>query len=457
MPDEIDICIIDDGINEDIFNIGALKYNKEITENLLITTNRKHYDQHLLSHGTVCAGIIKKNAPAAKLSSVKILQKREKIDGSVHQLIKALYWCAENNIRIVNLSLGTTYFRDFADVTYCINEVTERGLIVIAACNNNKLFTLPACLTNVIGVKSSEALMPNQYIFNPYPADGIEVITSGRQTIPRINGENFETRNSNSFAASFITSMVYQILRRKPNLGVEGIKKELYDYSEGDNKEDYNPYLTISTDWIKQNTVLDITNLSQRGNHIGTILTNASTLNLNSISFVEGDNLIDGQERLKIWNSAFYEECINAWLDQQETEIELPIPVLSINGLPGTNILLRLNELFHKDGYYSKLISDNSKYAIHNFEYLPNGVNYVDFFLFVYKKYNCDLIIFSSEKPSECYSLNRQLFDIVVRFTYPTKSDSLQVDYRAVAIINGKSLKGKIERIYKYIRKVLTS
>ncbi len=86
----IDVCLIDDGVKEYPFDIGTLKYNKEIKDNLKII-NRNHYDQHLKSHGTVCAGIIKKYAPAARLSNVKIFNDKNNRKGTTKQLITALY------------------------------------------------------------------------------------------------------------------------------------------------------------------------------------------------------------------------------------------------------------------------------------------------------------------------------------------------------------------------------
>ncbi len=62
MNDQINIAIIDDGVNENLYNTGVLKYNIEITPNLMIR-ERKKYDRYKSSHGTICAAIIKNICP----------------------------------------------------------------------------------------------------------------------------------------------------------------------------------------------------------------------------------------------------------------------------------------------------------------------------------------------------------------------------------------------------------
>ena len=57
-------------------------------------------------HGTACAGIILKKAPAASIYSVRIFDESLSADGSV--LVAALRWCLDEEMDVVNLSLGTT-------------------------------------------------------------------------------------------------------------------------------------------------------------------------------------------------------------------------------------------------------------------------------------------------------------------------------------------------------------
>ncbi len=146
----VHIAIIDDGVNQKLYNIGELAHNIEITLDLTVC-DRADYDTYAPSHGTTCAAIIRKYAPFALLSSVKILDGNAR--GMCGQLIKALEWCVDNGIRVVNVSLGTVVYTDFPMLRKAINFAYSKGLIIVAACNNRNIFTYPASHPNVIGVK----------------------------------------------------------------------------------------------------------------------------------------------------------------------------------------------------------------------------------------------------------------------------------------------------------------
>ena len=57
-------------------------------------------------HGTACAGIIHRIAPAAELYSVRVFDESLCADGRA--LLEALHWAIEYGMDVVNLSLGTT-------------------------------------------------------------------------------------------------------------------------------------------------------------------------------------------------------------------------------------------------------------------------------------------------------------------------------------------------------------
>ncbi len=227
------VAIIDDGINQKLYKTGELKHNIQITPELHIQ-ERVDYDPFLPSHGTTCAAIIKKYAPDAALSSVKILND-DSHKGMKAQLIKALEWCVENNIRLVNLSLGTIEYKDFIEVEKAVKYASENGVIIVAACNNKNVFTCPASLANVIGVKcdKSETLNGIEYIYNSFSPDGIDIIACGIHNLVKYTGESKITSVCNSFTAPAVTALVYNILKNNPNMG-------LYELKEALKKNSYN-------------------------------------------------------------------------------------------------------------------------------------------------------------------------------------------------------------------------
>jgi len=104
----VSVAIIDDGINENLYSNIYLENNIEINSELKIS-QRKYYDPASISHGTTCAAIIQRYSSCKVLNSVKILN--EKTKGTKSQLIKAIEWCIDKNINLINLSLGSIDYR----------------------------------------------------------------------------------------------------------------------------------------------------------------------------------------------------------------------------------------------------------------------------------------------------------------------------------------------------------
>lgn len=225
------IAIIDDGINEKLYATGELKCNIQITPEGNIC-ERAGYDTFMPSHGTTCAAIIKKYIPDVILSSVKVLD-QDTHAGNKCQLINALQWCMQNGIKLVNLSLGTVDFRDFAHIEKAAGYFAENGGIIVAACNNRNIFTCPASLENVIGVRCdlSKTLKEREFIYNPASPDGIEIIACGSHHLVKYNSKSTLTTSSNSFAAPAVTSMVYDILINDKNISINKLKEVLQEKS----------------------------------------------------------------------------------------------------------------------------------------------------------------------------------------------------------------------------------
>ena len=228
------IAIIDDGINQNLYKTGELKHNIEITPELHIS-ERVGYDPFLPSHGTTCAAIIKKYAPDAVLSSIKILSDESR-RGMKAQLIRALEWCAERRIRLVNMSLGTIDYRDFIEVEKAVKYAEENGVIIVAACNNRNVFTCPASLENVIGVKRDDTgmLKEREYLYNPSSPDGIEITAFGGHHLIKYNGESKITSVCNSFATPAVTSIVHDIIKNNAEICLNELKKVLMCKSVND-------------------------------------------------------------------------------------------------------------------------------------------------------------------------------------------------------------------------------
>ncbi len=90
------IAIIDSGIHSDHPHVGRIAGGIALAGDDLLDR---------LGHGTAVAGAIREKAPDADLYAVKIFDRR--LSTNFATLEKALEWCVENEMDVINLSVGT--------------------------------------------------------------------------------------------------------------------------------------------------------------------------------------------------------------------------------------------------------------------------------------------------------------------------------------------------------------
>nr|WP_243277844.1 S8 family serine peptidase [Clostridium yunnanense] len=451
VSEKVSVAIIDDGINEEFYNLGPLKHNIEIRSDLAVII-RKDYNKWLPSHGTTCAAIIKSYSKNAELSSIKILN-HSTMKCEKNQLIKAIEWCVENKIKIVNMSLGTIDFRDFEDVRTCVNFAYEKGVIIIGACSNKNVFTYPACLSNVIGVRGKEEYTGLQYKFISHPFDGIDVLASSSHHLSGAFGYEEDTFFCNSYAAPTVTALVCNIVSDKRDITLEEIKKTLWQGDKNNLEDKYNPYLKLDLDWITDKIIVNIctageeisdTLWDEKAASINVIIDDKLSLeadifyalnkNLDYLSGFKNVILVFSQaiynhERYikkllnyfneldknvvfiykeecnskdfievkdfknSIWDAATYNKIISSQLKKEE---ELDIPLLYFYGGNPSELLAIIAEIstrFKKDGYNSTTISNEAIGKLEGIEYIPHGINLNRYLTTLYRKYNSDIII----------------------------------------------------------------
>ncbi|WP_068502416.1 S8 family serine peptidase [Paenibacillus kribbensis] len=265
MPREVHIAIIDDGVSADELGIH-LDYNIEIDRNLGTTVRAN--DKIGLSHGTLCAAIVLKYNPHVKISSIKILNHHLK--GEPAQFYAALHWCVDHNIDVVNVSLGSTYLNEKKQMRETVNQLVEAGLIIVCACHNDGYITYPASLSNVVGVKchTSQQLSQNDYAFNYYSDEGIDVTASAMHELNLPFFGSMICSNSNSYAAPFITAYISKILYDASSSYIDDVKIQLLQNAKNHNVTGYVLPVSESPDWItgafiflKPNALLDYNSL----------------------------------------------------------------------------------------------------------------------------------------------------------------------------------------------------
>jgi hypothetical protein len=135
------IAIIDSGIHPGHPHVGEIAGAVEITPAGEGPPGEGDAAIDRLGHGTAVAGAIREKAPDAELYAVKVFDRR--LTANIGVIVRALAWCREHRMDLVNLSLGTQnpahrerFLRVLGD-----------DLLVVSVAN-----VLPGRLPEVIGV-----------------------------------------------------------------------------------------------------------------------------------------------------------------------------------------------------------------------------------------------------------------------------------------------------------------
>ena len=188
------IAVVDSGIHAGHPHVGAVAGGIDFTGD-------DWSDR--LGHGTAAAGAVREKAPGAELYAVKIFDRR--LSTTIGTIVRALAWCAEHQMDLVNLSLGTTNAEH--------REAFERavlGLTVVSAAG-----ALPGVLDGVIAVAADldcprDAFHYRNGVFyaSPYPRP-IRGVPPERN----LHGSSFAVANMTGFTAQLLETVAPAELR----------------------------------------------------------------------------------------------------------------------------------------------------------------------------------------------------------------------------------------------------
>ena len=215
---KLKIAVLDNGIDN---KVVFVKKNIVIDLNGLPQEHNFTNEEIYFAHGTNCAMVLKKYCHGVEICSVKILEDTGK--GLSKKIKPALDWCQQNNIKLINFSLGTTHFQDKATIRNIINHYANRGMVIVAASANDGYKTYPASFSNAIGVVAGEAFESETDL---QKHKGIDFIAPSDHEIV-LEGKTFKLGNSNSYAAPYVTAMIGNFLEKEPYSNVCTIRSEL--------------------------------------------------------------------------------------------------------------------------------------------------------------------------------------------------------------------------------------
>jgi subtilisin family serine protease len=113
-----------------------------------------------LGHGTAVAAVIHHLNPEADLVAVKIFDR--KLATSLPVVIRAIDWCLEHDIQVINLSLGTLNPEHRGAFEEVVARAQAARVLIVSALEMNGKAALPGSLAGVVGVMEMD------------PSDGVD-------------------------------------------------------------------------------------------------------------------------------------------------------------------------------------------------------------------------------------------------------------------------------------------
>jgi len=159
----------------------------------------------LIGHGTAVMAAIQEKAPQAEYFAVRVFH--TELRASIDVIARAIQWCVDHRMDVINLSLGTANPAHAARFTSLIARAAEHGTIVVSAHNMNGIAAFPGSLMGVVGVGLDWNCPRYSYSCRRTP-EGLELCASGYPRpvpdVPKernLQGISFAVANMTGFVA----------------------------------------------------------------------------------------------------------------------------------------------------------------------------------------------------------------------------------------------------------------
>lgn len=378
------IAIIDNGINRDLICKDKIQAQIVIDENNRCIEDKNEIQITDFQHGTFCALIVEKYNSHCILNSVRILDRNGK--GGIEKIEPALEWCYQHNIRVVNLSFGTTNFNECEKLKKLVNKYAYNGMIIVAATANSGFVSYPASFTNVIGVATIGS--PLSYS-KDYMQMGIDTVVPSEHMVKMFD-EEIRTSLSNSYAAPYVCALIANRLNIDKALDI----KKLKEYAREQSRTEmvggvYEP------DWVYRAYVTGRKKTSRADYYFETvsgefneIREEVDTVIACSVSDLES---LDAKNKNVIYlgKEDIYNIDVHGFFWSRETRqqqilnnhyqgnsLEVPVVVLAIEtAIDSFYILTELKRAFACDGYNAYTIEMEPECVLYGLEYMPEPVS----------------------------------------------------------------------------------
>jgi subtilisin family serine protease len=157
MSRAVRIGIIDSGVNLAHPHVGNIAGGVTITPGGVDPSS--YVDR--LGHGTAVAALLHARAPQAQLFAVKVFQ--QALATNLVTLLSAIDWCLDNDIDLINLSLGTSNEAHREAFEAAVARVQALGKVIVSAYEMQGTRALPGSLPAVVGVLADSSKEAGEY------------------------------------------------------------------------------------------------------------------------------------------------------------------------------------------------------------------------------------------------------------------------------------------------------
>ena len=378
------IAIIDNGINRDLICKEKIQAQIVIDENNKCIEDKNEIQITDFQHGTFCALIVEKYNSHCMLDSVRILDKNGK--GGIEKIEPALEWCYQHNIRVVNLSFGTTNFNECEKLKKLVNKYAYNGMIIVAATANSGFVSYPASFTNVIGVATIGS--PLSYS-KDYMQMGIDTVVPSEHMVKMFN-EEIRTSLSNSYAAPYVCALIENRLNIDKALDIKKLKEYAREQSRtemvgGVYEPDwvYRAYVTGRKKTSRADYYFETVSgeFNEIREEVDTVIA-CTVADLESLDAKNKNVIYLGKEDIyNIDVQGFFwsretrqQQILNNYY--QGNSLEVPVVILAIEtAIDSFYILTELKRAFACDGYNAYTIEMEPECVLYGLEYMPEPVS----------------------------------------------------------------------------------
>jgi hypothetical protein len=176
-----------------------------------------------LGHGTAAAAAIHEKAPSAELYAVKVFH--TELATTVPNLVRAIDWATERDIRVVNLSLGTPndFRRD--ELVPAIERAVAAGTLVVSAFEMDGHLWYPGAMEGVVGVVMDAGQERSSVTVERREGRLVVRASPYPRPIPGVPPER--NLNGISFAVANATGVLVRLLERRAAVRRSGQALEL--------------------------------------------------------------------------------------------------------------------------------------------------------------------------------------------------------------------------------------